>query len=140
MSSARQTCVLTFDLECWDEGDWLQPHLASAPVADPASDRAITERLMALLEAANATATFFVTTRFLERYPETVEALHAAGHEIGTHGPRHLRLQRQEPAAFRTDVREQKRRLAALGGIVPAGYRAPHFSLEARTASTGSRG
>ncbi len=111
----------------------MQPFLASAIVTDPQSDATITRRILDLLDEAHATATFFVTTRFLERYPDVVREIHAKGHEIGTHGPKHLRLQQQNPEGFQKDIRAQKQLLLGLVGVQPIGYRAPHFSLTEKT-------
>lgn len=128
------TCLLTFDLECWDEGDWLQPYLDSAQISEPTSDVAITEELLTLLRQANASATFFVTKRYVDRYPNIVKRIHEQGYEIGTHGPKHLRLEQQDPEQFRRDLRDHHERLHALGISHPIGYRAPHFSLHSATA------
>lgn len=129
----RLACLLSFDVECWDEGDWLAPYLGSAAIPDPESDRRIVEELLRLLKDAQATATLFVTTRYLERYPDVIRCAHEQGHEIGTHGPRHLRLQQQTPEQLRTDLEYHHRLLANICAAQPLGYRAPHFSLEKKT-------
>lgn len=111
----------------------MQPFLASAKTTDPNTDATVTREILSLLEEARATATFFVTTRFLERYPEVVREIHQNGHEIGTHGPQHVRLQRQNPETFQKDIRFHKELLLKTVGISPLGYRAPHFSLTEQT-------
>lgn len=111
----------------------MQPFLASATITDPNADATIAREILSLLRDAHATATFFVTDRFLERYPDVLREMHEDGHEIGTHGPKHLRLSHQRPDAFREDLRVHKQRLLDAIGVAPLGYRAPHFSLTEKT-------
>lgn len=132
-SDGRPPCVLTFDLEGWDEGDWMQPHLATAQASETDSDREIVERLLALLKDGGHTATFFTTRRFLDRYPDLIRHIHADGHEIGTHGPKHLRLTAYPEAELRMDLEAFTTALRTLIGTSPRGYRAPHFSLNKGT-------
>src|SRR5207244_5943145 len=59
----------------------------------------------------------------------------AAGHEVGSHGYAHQLLDRQGPEEFAADL---ARSLAAIGRALGRpgtllGYRAPGFSLTART-------
>lgn len=111
----------------------MQPFLSSANIDHPNSDTTVTRTILSLLQDVRATATFFVTDRFLERYPDVIREIHAHGHEIGTHGPKHIRLSKQLPEAFRNDLQRHKQRLQELVGIAPLGYRAPHFSLNEKT-------
>lgn len=46
-------------------------------------------RILRVLEKHKVKATFVVCGGLAERYPETVKAIHAAGHEIGGHGYHH---------------------------------------------------
>jgi peptidoglycan/xylan/chitin deacetylase (PgdA/CDA1 family) len=50
-----------------------------------------TEQVIAVLEAAQVRATFFVIGRWVERWPRTVERMLAAGHLIGNHSYAHVR-------------------------------------------------
>jgi peptidoglycan-N-acetylglucosamine deacetylase len=51
-----------------------------------------TRRVLALLAEHGATATFFVVGQKVERYPDVVREIAAAGHELGLHGYSHDRL------------------------------------------------
>ncbi|MBI2297901.1 MAG: polysaccharide deacetylase family protein [Armatimonadetes bacterium] len=51
-----------------------------------------TPPILELLKQYKARATFMVTGRMTERYPELVSSIAAAGHEIGNHTYDHLRL------------------------------------------------
>lgn len=82
-------------------------------------------RLLALLREIDVRATFFVPGHTADCFPEALEAIIAAGHEVGHHGYLH------EPPARLTPAEEAEaldRGLDALerrAGLRPAGYRAP---------------
>lgn len=44
-----------------------------------------TEQVLAILASANARASFFLLGKWVERFPETVKRIQAAGHLIGNH-------------------------------------------------------
>jgi len=46
-------------------------------------------RILALLKAERIPATWFIPGHTIDSYPSCVEAVHAAGHEIGNHGWTH---------------------------------------------------
>ena len=88
-----------------------------------------TGRLLDLLAAAGARATFFVLGAAAESAPGLVREIAARGHEIATHGYGHGFVSRMEPAEFRADL---QRSLEVLAGLVPnpvRGFRAPYFSI-----------
>ena len=89
-------------------------------------------RVLELLAEYELPATFFVPGLTADRYPETVERIAAAGHEVGHHGYSHhspLRLGADEERA------DLERGLAALGrvGVQPQGYRTPSWEPSERT-------
>jgi len=128
--------ALTIDVE-----EYFQAH-AYAKVIDPADWERIpgrvtanVRRLLALLAAHSTRATFFVLGWVADRHPELVREIVAAGHEVGSHGYAHRLLHRQSPDEFAADL---ARSLAVLRRVLgdagaPLGYRAPGFSLTART-------
>ena len=80
-------------------------------------------------------ATFFVLGWVADHHPELVREITAAGHEVGSHGYAHQLVDRQAPEEFAADL---ARSLAAIGRALGRpgtllGYRAPGFSLTART-------
>src|SRR4051812_16875853 len=80
-------------------------------------------RLLRLLADYGLPATFFVPGLTAERYPATVEAIAAAGHEIGHHSHSHRSAVDLGPEGERADF---ERALAALdqAGVPPRGHRA----------------
>src|ERR687886_1980986 len=71
-------------------------------------------RILDLLAEYGLPATFFVPGLTAERYPETVERIAAAGHEVGHHGYSHHSPLRLDEDGERADL---ERGLAALGRL-----------------------
>jgi peptidoglycan/xylan/chitin deacetylase (PgdA/CDA1 family) len=89
-------------------------------------------RLLRVLADHAIEATFFVPGRTAELHPGAVDAILAAGHEVGHHGHEHrppFMLSEPEERA------ELEQGLEALGrfGVTPAGYRAPCWEHSPRT-------
>lgn len=88
-----------------------------------------TYRLLRLLDAHGAQATFFVLGWVARRHPNLVRALAAAGHEIASHGWDHQRITLQGPRQFRRSICRTKRLLEDTVGAAVVGFRAPNFSV-----------
>ena len=89
------------------------------------------DRLLELLGAARARATFFVLGMVAERTPSVVQAIVAAGHEVASHGWEHARVTELSPEEFRSSVRRSKQLLEQMTGAAVLGYRAPSYSIVA---------
>jgi polysaccharide deacetylase family protein (PEP-CTERM system associated) len=87
------------------------------------------ERILSLLDAADAKATFFVLGWIAERYPDLVRRIGAAGHELASHGFAHRRASEQTPDEFLADIRLAKAIIEDVAGYEVSGYRAPSFSI-----------
>lgn len=111
--------TFTFDLE--DDG---RP--------EPRYERT-TGRLLEWLDAEGVRATVFVVGRLAERSPGIVRAVADAGHEIALHGYEHVAIDALGEAGFRRDLQRGRAILEDLVAAPVAGYRAPLFSLTART-------
>ncbi len=79
-------------------------------------------------------ATFFVVGEVARRYPWLIGEIVEAGHELACHGDVHLQLDKLTPQEFRADMQHNLAALENAGGKGIAGFRAPTFSLMARTA------
>jgi polysaccharide deacetylase family protein (PEP-CTERM system associated) len=88
-----------------------------------------TDRILDILAACGAQATFFVLGWIAQRHPALVRRILADGHELASHGSDHSRVDLLSPEAFRADVRHSKRVLEDAGGVPVSGYRAPTFSI-----------
>jgi peptidoglycan/xylan/chitin deacetylase (PgdA/CDA1 family) len=91
-------------------------------------------RLLRLLEDFDLKATFFVPGLTADRYPQTVEQIVAAGHEVGHHSYSHISPVDLGAAGEREDF---ERALAALErvGVRPTGHRSALWEASWDTAS-----
>lgn len=91
------------------------------------------DRTLELFAAAGAKGTFFTLGWVAEHYPEVVRRIAAEGHEIASHGMRHVRVWTQTPDEFRADVTAAKKLLEDVSGQPVRGYRAASWSMDRRT-------
>lgn len=92
-----------------------------------------TRRLLRLLDEFRVKGTFFILTWNAERHPALIEEIADAGHEIATHGHAHRLVYELGPDLFRRDLDRSISILERITGRPPAGYRAPSFSVTARS-------
>ena len=89
------------------------------------------ERILGLFDEAEVKATFFTLGWVAERFPQLVRRMAEAGHEIASHGWSHVRVTKQDPEAFRSDVSRTKALLEDVTGSEIKGYRAASYSIDA---------
>jgi peptidoglycan-N-acetylglucosamine deacetylase len=89
-------------------------------------------RILRLLASTATPATFFVPGDSARRWPQAVETILAAGHEIALHSDQHRSLLTMTQAEQEQDLGANLEALAALG-VRPVGYRAPNWQLTAVT-------
>ncbi|MBT0663352.1 polysaccharide deacetylase family protein [Geobacter pelophilus] len=87
------------------------------------------ERLLAVLDAGQVKATFFVLGSLAAAEPEVVKEIAGRGHEIASHGYSHALVHSLTPDAFRDELRRTADILGQLTGCRPRGFRAPQWSL-----------
>ena len=92
-----------------------------------------TERLLDILDYADAHATFFVLGWVAERYPALVRDIAARGHEVACHGYAHQMIHRQTRLEFAKDVQRAKTAIEDAAGAAVVGFRAPTFSITRKT-------
>jgi polysaccharide deacetylase family protein (PEP-CTERM system associated) len=127
----RPVNALTVDVE-----DWFHVcGLARQPVVPPADwrVRGNVAKLLALLAEQKVRATFFVLGSVAEQIPELVPEIAAAGHEVASHGYSHRLVTALEPAEFHAELRLTGTILERQCGQKPVGFRAPQWSLSAKT-------
>ncbi|MDP8994834.1 MAG: DUF3473 domain-containing protein [Pseudomonadota bacterium] len=91
------------------------------------------EAVLALFARAGVKATFFTLGWVAARYPRLVRRIVAQGHEIASHGWDHRRVFTMNAATFRADLASARKAIEDACGQSPRGYRAPSFSIDART-------
>src|SRR6185437_14671839 len=86
-------------------------------------------RLLDLLAAKNATATFFTLAWTAERRPALIRRIVREGHEIASRGVSRRRVDRTTIAEFREEARTSRALLEDVSGTHVIGFRAPGFSI-----------
>jgi polysaccharide deacetylase family protein (PEP-CTERM system associated) len=87
------------------------------------------DRLLALLDGAGATGTFFTLGWVAQRKPAMLRRITSAGHEVASHGWGHRRITFLTPETFRDSVRRARDVLQDVTGQPVHGYRAPSYSI-----------
>ncbi|MCW6529331.1 DUF3473 domain-containing protein [Sphingomonas sp. MMSM20] len=92
-----------------------------------------TATVLDLFAETGVKATFFTLGWVAQRQPALIRRIVAEGHEIASHGWDHARVFTLDAARFRDDLRRTRAALEDAGGVKVTGYRAPSFSIDART-------
>lgn len=82
--------------------------------------------ILATLEAHQATATFFVSGDWVEKYPDAVQAIHVAGHELANHGTNHRHMPQLSEKAMAEEIIQCHERVYALTHTNMTAFRAPY--------------
>jgi len=110
--------LLSFDTE---EFDVPKEHGVSFSLEEGMKVSAFgTGRILDILEANGVRATFFCTANFALNAPDIMKRIQDSGHEIACHGCDHW-------SPKESDVRESKRIIEGLTGLVCRGYRQPRM-------------
>src|SRR5687768_12517514 len=91
------------------------------------------DAVLALFDEAGVKGSFFTLGWVAERYPALIRRIAEAGHEVASHGWDHQRVFTMTPAVFRADLERARIAIEDACGQSPLGYRAPSFSIDART-------
>lgn len=113
--------IVTFDYE----GLWGMPH-----VGVDYDLPAVTDQLLTVLKRHQVSAVFFTSSKLYYDYPQTIQKIHQAGHEVGVHGHAHEHLHnlsQSERDSFAQDLEAACKELERLTGRRPRGFRAPYL-------------
>ena len=126
--------ALSVDVEDWyqvgsfertiDRADW--PTLERRVEAN-------TDACLQLFADAGVQATFFTLGSIAAEHPSLIRRIADAGHEVASHGWDHARVFTMTPDQFRADIVRARRAIEDASGLAVTGYRAPSFSIDART-------
>lgn len=89
--------------------------------------------ILAQLAKRKIKATFFILGYIAERHPDLVKEIFNCGHEIGCHGYGHKLVFEITPQEFDIDIKKALYHIEAAIGSLPDIYRAPAFSITAKT-------
>ena len=85
-----------------------------------------TQTLIDILEKFHVKTTFFVVGDWVEKYPESVKALHNAGHEVMSHSNHHDHYNSLSADQIVADVTASNERISAVTGVTPTLIRCPY--------------
>jgi polysaccharide deacetylase family protein (PEP-CTERM system associated) len=126
--------ALSVDVEDWFQVGAFENVIARADWDRlPARVERNSEAVLALFDRAGVKGTFFTLGWVAERYPALIRRIVAEGHEIASHGWDHRRIFTMDATAFRADLERARKVIEDACGAAPTGYRAPSFSIDART-------
>jgi polysaccharide deacetylase family protein (PEP-CTERM system associated) len=91
------------------------------------------DAILQLFDDAGVKGTFFTLGWVAERHPALMRRIAAQGHEIASHGWDHERVFRLGRTNFSADIARARKVIEDASGCAVAGYRAPSFSIDART-------
>ena len=85
-----------------------------------------TQQLIDILNKYQVKATFFVVGEWVDKYPESVKALHDAGHEIMNHSNTHAHYPQLSANEVVTDLNACNDKIEAVTGVRPTLVRLPY--------------
>ena len=85
-----------------------------------------TQTLIDILARYGVKTTFFVVGDWAEKYPESVKALHDAGHEVMSHSNHHDHYNSLSTQQIIDDVTASNQRISAATGVTPTLIRCPY--------------
>ena len=85
-----------------------------------------TQQLIDILGKYNVKATFFVVGGWADQYPESVKALHDAGHEVMSHSNSHAHFNSLSTDEIIADLNTCNDKIEAVTGVRPTLFRCPY--------------
>jgi polysaccharide deacetylase family protein (PEP-CTERM system associated) len=122
--------LFTVDVEEYFQVAALEPYIDRSSWSNRQSRlQAGVERLLELLAAQGAQATFFTLGVVAAQNPDLVRRIAAAGHEVASHGWSHRSVTALGVHEFRSEIARSRDLLSELTGQPVLGFRAPNFSI-----------
>ena len=85
-----------------------------------------TQQLIDILGKYNVKVTFFVVGEWVDKYPESVKALHDAGHEIMNHSADHAHFNSLSTDEIIADLNTCNDKIEGVTGVRPTLFRCPY--------------
>ena len=85
-----------------------------------------TQQILDVLKKHDVKVTFFMTGGWVEKFPEDVKAIAAAGHDLGNHSENHKHMSELSSADCTTEIMEVHNRVKELTGVEMTLFRPPY--------------
>jgi hypothetical protein len=134
MTKQLATCSLSLDLD--NQWSYMKTHGDAGWETFPSYLDLVVPRALEILDRFGWKITFFIVGQdaALEKNREALQAIAAAGHEIGNHSFNHepwLHLYTKEQTA--DEIRRAEEAIESATGVLPRGFRGPGYSLSRAT-------
>jgi polysaccharide deacetylase family protein (PEP-CTERM system associated) len=126
LTKAHMPHVFSIDVEDWYHG--IEIPMSEWDGFESRVERS-TDTLLDLMARYDVTSTCFVLGKVAEEHPNLVARIHAAGHEVATHGYSHEKVYNLSPNRFRRELRRSVDLVQGITGERVLGHRAPYFSI-----------
>ena len=94
-----------------------------------------TQTLIDILDRCRVKATFFVVGQWADKYPESVKALHDAGHQVMNHSNTHAHYPQLSAQEVMDDLSACNDKIEAVTGVRPTLVRPPYGDYDDRSIS-----
>lgn len=95
-----------------------------------------TQQLIDILAHYQIKATFFVVGEWVDKYPESVKALHDAGHEVMSHSNDHAHFNTLSAQEITADLNTCNDKIEAVTGVRPTLFRCPYGEYDDHVINT----
>lgn len=95
-----------------------------------------TQTLIDILAEYDVPATFFIVGAWVDKYPESVKALHDAGHQIQNHSNTHPYMSRLSSEQMVNEIENCNKKIAEITGVTPTLLRPPYGDYDNSVIST----
>ena len=95
-----------------------------------------TQELIDILDQYHVKATFFVVGDWVEKYPESVKALHDAGHEVMNHSNTHPYFTQCSTEKVIEEIESCNDKIEAITGVRPTLVRCPYGDYDDSVVNT----
>lgn len=95
-----------------------------------------TQQLIDILARYDVKATFFVVGDWAAKFPESVLALHNAGHEVMNHSNKHKHMPQLSRDQIVDDITACNDKVSAVTGVTPTLFRPPYGEYDDKLVTT----
>ena len=95
-----------------------------------------TQTLIDILNKYDINATFFVVGQWVDKYPDSVKALHAAGNEVMSHSDDHAHFAKLSAEQITANINTSNDKIEKVTGVRPTLFRCPYGEYNDTVIST----